>query len=273
MYHKSNKQLIPTSTKHNGSLLESKKVYVRTAIFFSFFLTVAVNTALAQFESLERQYEKLEEQSKANPLTIQFIQEEMLSLDDYSRLSQIVLLRHGEPALHKKGWRKRKEAMAFIKEYDSASVYPPENSPIMMDSNDVDIIFTSTLNRSISTAEQLFHRPEDQRANPLFREFERRIFCFPNIKLPLRWWLAGSRLFWFLGLNNKEIESFSEAKLRAKEAVSFLEKNSFENGKTLLVSHGLLNHYLAKYLVKNGWVEVFDGGKGYLSPKLLVRFK
>ncbi len=265
-------------TKQVNSLLKLVKTIflnnklVATHLFFIFF-NGACHSASAQFESLEAHYKKLKKQSEEKPVAIQFVQEEMGLLEDYDNLNQIILLRHGEPALNKKGWRKRKEAVSFIIEYDSVGVYPPGYIPIKIRSNEIEVIFTSTLNRSISTAEQLFQRPEDQRADAIFREFERKIFSFPNIKLPLNWWLTGSRVFWFMGLNKKGIESFSEAKLRAKGAVAFLEKNTYENGKTLLVSHGLLNHYLAKYLMKNGWTEVFDGGKGYLSQKILVKYK
>ncbi len=230
------------------------------------------NSACAQFERLEAHYKTLEKQSKEKPVTIRFVQEEMGLLEDLSNLEQIILLRHGEPMVDKKGWRKRKEAMSFIIAYDTVGVYPPEYDPVSLNHDEIDVIFTSTLNRSISTAKQLFQRPEDQRADAIFREFERKIFSFPNIKLPLKWWLTGSRVFWLMGLNKKGIESISEAKKRAREAVTFLERNASENGKTLLVSHGLLNHYLAKYLRKNGWTQVFDGGKGYLSQKVFVRY-
>ena len=249
-----------------------RNILVATLLFFLFFNGVWHSTS-AQFERLEAHDRKLEKQSKEKPVAIQFIQEEMGLLEDLSNLNQIILLRHGEPALNSKGWRKRKEAMNFIIAYDSVGVYPPEYIPIDINSNEIGIIFTSTINRSISTAALLFQRPEDQRAAAVFREFERKIFSFPNIKLPLKWWLTGSRLFWLMGLNKKGIESFSEAKSRAKKAVAFLETDAYENGKTLLVSHGFLNHYLAKYLIKNGWTEIFDGGKGYLSQKILVRYK
>ena len=76
-----------------------------------------------------------------------------------------------------------------------------------------------------------------------------------------------------LGFNKKGIESFKAAKLRAKNAASFLAKDATKNGKTLLVSHGLLNHYLVKYLKKRGWKEVYSGGKGYLSQRLLVKYQ
>ena len=163
--------------------------------------------------------------------------------------------------------------MRFVKQYDSVGVYPPQHLPLKLRSGEIDTIFTSTLNRSISTAQQLFPEYENRIPKSIFREFERKVFSFFNIKLPLKWWTTGSRFFWVIGFNKKGIESFSEAKQRAKKATNLLEDHASQNGKTLLVSHGLLNHYLVKYLKKNGWTEVFDGGKGYLSQKLLVKYE
>lgn len=244
-----------------------------TALLLSIICAIAWHPSAAQLEEVKAHYKKLEQQTKKTPVTIRFVQREMDLVVDFSSLNQIILLRHGEPALNKKGWRKRKEAIRFVAQYDSVNVYPPEYAPINLTGSEIDVIFTSTLNRSISTAEQLFPEYEHQIAKPIFREFERKVFSFFNIKLPLKWWTTGSRVFWLMGLNKKGIESFSEAKQRAQEAAVLLENNAYENGKTLLVSHGLLNHYLVKYLKKNGWTEVFDGGKGYLSQKVLVRYQ
>ena len=191
---------------------------------------------------------------------------------DYAQLSQIMLLRHGEPALNKKGWRKRKEAIRFIKDYDSVDIYTPEFVPVVIAPDELGVIHTSSIPRSISTAVLVFNREDLQRPDSLFREFERKIFSFPNIKLGLKCWLTTSRVLWFMGLNKKGIEGFAKAKARARSGVKFLEKDALKNGKTLLVSHGLINHYLAKYLKKNGWTEVYDGGKGYLSQKLLIKY-
>ncbi|WP_185154148.1 histidine phosphatase family protein [Fulvivirga sp. M361] len=228
--------------------------------------------ALAQTEHIAQYYNRLQKESKREPQTIRFVEGSVGLVDDHTKLSQILLLRHGEPALDKKG-RRRQEAIKYIHDYDSVGVYSPGYIPVKLLSDELQVIHTSTIARSISTARLVFNQEDIQRPDALFREFERKIFSFPNIKLPLSWWLTGSRLLWFMGFNKKGIESFSQAKARAKSAALFLEKDALENGKTLLVSHGLLNHYLVKYLKKNGWEEVYDGGKGYLSQKLLIRYE
>ncbi|MEM9896005.1 MAG: histidine phosphatase family protein, partial [Bacteroidota bacterium] len=204
---------------------------------------------------------------------IHFIQEQDSLVHQYKKLKQIVLLRHGEPAMNKKGWKTRKEAQAYIQEYDEVGIIPPKDKPFVLSENEVPAIHTSSLNRSISTANHLFSQHPHHEANPIFREFERKIFVFPNIKLPIKWWLTGSRLLWFTGLNKKGIESFREARARAKEAVAMLEADAFEHGKTVLVAHGLLNHYLARYFRKNGWKHVYNGGKDYLAQQVFIQYR
>lgn len=231
-------------------------------------LTLA--TAHAQWDHLKDHYEKLEKDK--TPDTLRFIQQEAYGLEDSSELVQIILLRHGEPALHKKGWKTRKEALAFVKAYDSVGIYTPAFTPIILYEGDLTVIHTSSINRSIETATKVCTRADLQRPDSLFREFERKIFSFPNLKLPLKWWLTTSRVLWFMGLNKKGIERFSEAKARAKRGAQFLEQDALKQGKTLLVAHGLLNRYLTKYLKKRGWKLMYDGGHGYLSQQLLVKY-
>ncbi|MEM1407922.1 MAG: histidine phosphatase family protein [Bacteroidota bacterium] len=256
--------------KDNDKNLMSR-IYVFSLLAGWLLLSIASNS-YSQTERLEQYYDSLQRKSKKKPETIHFASEQMGLVADYAKLSQIILLRHGEPALDKKGWRKRKEAIRFIKDYDSVGIYPPEFIPVSIDDEELAVIYTSSIPRSISTARLVFNREDLQRPDSLFREFERKIFSFPNIKLGLKFWLTTSRVLWFMGFNKKGIESFSQAKARAREGANFLEKDVMLNRKTLLVSHGLLNHFLVKYLKKNGWTEVYDGGKGYLSQKMLVKY-
>ncbi|MEQ8714217.1 MAG: histidine phosphatase family protein [Cyclobacteriaceae bacterium] len=229
-------------------------------------------TATGQLICVESHFERLERLSKSTPQTIGFIQEDMNLVDDYSKLSQIILLRHGEPALNKTGWRRRKEAIQFVKDYDSVGIYTPEFIPVRLAPDELQVIHTSSIPRSIATAKLVFDQEDIQQPDPLFREFERKVYPFLNIKIPLKWWLNTSRRLWFMGTNKKGIERFSEARKRARAGAGFLEKEALDKGKALLVSHGLLNHYLVKYLKQNGWIEVYDGGSGYLSQKVLVRY-
>ncbi len=254
--------------KSSDSIVNTLLIFL--ILFLNFGLSI---NGKSQLNKVIEHYDSIQKTGEHHPQSIQFVQKGMNIVEDNHRLSQIILIRHGEPALNKKGWRTRKEARQFIRNYDSAGVYPPHYKPLILQENELKTIYTSSLNRSISTAQQVFNGQFALSPDSLFREFERKIFVFPNIKLPLKWWLTGSRILWFTGINNKNIESFSQAKSRARKASDFLAKNATNNGKTLLVSHGLLNHYLAKYLEKNGWILVYDGGRSYLSQKVLIKYE
>lgn len=235
--------------------------------------SLTLTTVYGQLEQVEAFYKEVEKQAHNQPITLQFLKEDTNLVQDPGRLSQIVLIRHGEPALDKKGWRKRSEAVQYIADYDSVGVYPPSFIPLTLAENEVDVIYTSSIYRSVSTAKQVFNRDDLLKPDSLFREFERKIFSAPNIKLPLKWWTTGSRILWFMGLNRKGIERKSDAKKRAQEVAAFLQQDAFNKGKTVLVSHGLLNRYVEKYLKKLGWKAVYNGGNGYLSQRMMVKYK
>lgn len=182
---------------------------------------------------------------------------------------QIVLIRHGEPDLDKKGWRTRDEVIEFMKAYDSVGVVPFDVPPLCPESLATDTVYCSTLPRAAHTAALAFDGPALV-VSEQFREFERKAMKGCNLRLPLKWRTTSARLFWFLGWNDKGIESFREARDRAKSNASFLVEKSRTNQNVILVAHGLHNRYVLKYLKKRGWEKVFDSGNGYLSVKILV---
>lgn len=234
---------------------------------------ILVHHGYGQVDAIETHYSLLEKEDKRQAVTVSFIQKEDSLVEDYDRLSQIILIRHGEPALYKKGWRKRSEVIQFVHDYDSVGVYSPSFEPIQIQKGELKTIHVSAIPRAISTAQQIISQHELFQTDSIFREFERKIFRFPNLKLPIKFYLTGSRIFWLMGWNDKGIESKKLAKERSRKAAEILITDADQNGKSLLIAHGFLNRYLEKYLKKQGWVSVFDGGHHYLSQKVLVKEK
>jgi len=226
--------------------------------------------AQAQLQPVVRHYERAAAASE-EPIAVSFVQPEMRLLPDSVQLMQIMLMRHGEPALHKKGWATRAQAQAFVRAYDSVGIYPPAFTPATLQKGEIDTIYTSSLNRSKHTARLVFEGQQNYHADTLFREFERKVFSGINFKRPLKCWLVQSRVLWLLGLNDKSIESFAEAKRRTARAATRLESIAQRNGKAVLVSHGFLNRYLVKTLKKRGWTVAHNGGSEYLATWLLVK--
>ena len=186
-------------------------------------------------------------------------------------ISQIILVRHAEPDLDKKGWRNRKEAIHYFREYDSSGVIPFPDAPICTGTLVDPVIYSSALPRAAQTAYGTFNNGFKIKENDRFREFERKVMKFCNVKMPLKCWTVNSRLLWFLGMNDKGIERFRMAKERARGNAAFLVEESSRHEQVVLVAHGLHNRYVMKYLKKQGWKVVLDQGNGYLSVKILAR--
>lgn len=227
--------------------------------------------ASAQIKEIKAYYSQADKEAGQGGIT--FIQPEMQLVDHYEHLQQIILIRHGEPALKKSGWFNREEAKQFIRDYDSVGVEPISYLPVLIQERDLQVIHTSTLNRAMHTARLVFGDNISYQEQALFREFERKIIGFPNVKMPLKIWLNSSRILWLLGGNDQNIESFREARERAEQGSMRLSEYAIKERKVALVAHGFLNRYLIKKLKKAGWHLVRKGGSGYLAASLLVKLE
>lgn len=234
--------------------------YTSWLIFFLFLLTT---TGISQEFSLHDLKKYYKNQDKEKPLE--------LYLDSLSEIQQIILIRHGEPDLNKKGWRNRNEAIQFMKDYDSAIVKPFSKKPINPENIPIDTIFHSTLPRAKYTAQRAFGDTKILVGNSDFVEFERKAMKWPNIKMPIKFWTTGSRVLWMMGFNDKNIESFRRAKKRAIKNTKTLTLEAERNEMVILVAHGLHNKYLKKFLRKSGWTVAKNTGNDYLSVKILAK--
>ncbi len=190
-----------------------------------------------------------------------------VDIPDFENVSvqQIIIIRHGEPAMNKKGWKNRKEAIRYTEMYDSVGVYDFHEKPICLREMDIQVIYTSKLPRAINTAEKTFEGQIPLNPDSIFNEFERKIIKFPNIKLPRQFWSITTRVVWMMGFNHRGIESFAEAKDRAKRAAFFLSEKVENNGNAVLFAHGFLNKYLKRYLKKMGYKSLNFNGQKYLG--------
>lgn len=225
------------------------------------------------YEEIEAKYTSLETSTPPSDScgVLRFIQAEDQLIPEGKELLQIMLIRHGKPIINKKGYFNFYEAEGYIKEYDSTGVETFAQNPICIDPNEVKEIYCSPLNRSRQTARMLFGPEFRIVINSRFREFERRIYPIPAVSFKLKFWLLLSRLSWILGGNDDGIESFKQAKQRARGNAQLLAERAQKDQKVILVAHGFLNRFLVKYLEDLGWEHVRDGGSGYLSVQVLVK--
>ncbi|WP_162056342.1 histidine phosphatase family protein [Pontibacter pamirensis] len=201
-----------------------------------------------------------------------FISPEDEVIADYSNLRQIALVRHGEPELTKTGKFSYEEASQFLVNYDSVGIVVPDEPFFNVGDTAEVAIFSSPLNRARTTAEYLFGTENEMVYSPDFREFETTIGKFsPRLRLPIKLWTAFARVKWMLGVDRNGIESFADARERARKTARQLAEASEEKPKVVLVAHGFLNRYVKQNLEDMGWKVVRDGGSGYLATTILVK--
>jgi len=219
-------------------------------------------------------YEAIED-FYSNPIAdcngVRFIRPEDNLVDAFQKLKQIIIFRHGEPNVKIHGWVKKDEAREYLDDYKSSKVYAIDSIPICLKAGEINNVYTSTLNRAKNTADLIMHDSINIVADSTFSEFDNRVSGLPNVKLPSGLVLGSSRLFWLLGFNDGGIESFKEAKERAKEGAQKLQKLALSNQRVVLVAHGFMNRYLAKYLKDLDWKQVKDGGSDYLANSVFVK--
>ena len=187
--------------------------------------------------------------------------------------NQIVLIRHGEPDLVKDVWANRNAALDYVRTYDSVGVLPLVDLHLSLEELKVNHVFSSPTPRAFHTAQLLFTDRIEIVTDHRFREFERKIFRIPwlGISLPLQFWLVFSRVLWLLGLNSSGIESKTKAYIRGKENAEFLIDEAVKHENAFLVAHGFHNKVVADALVNKGWLQVYNGGRGYAAINIFAK--
>ena len=171
---------------------------------------------------------------------------------------EIILLRHGKPEFELKGSLKASKFKQLTNAYAQSGIqdFPPET---LKERFNTYYVVCSDLERSIQSAKRLgfckIHLLDD-----LYSETEIPYFDRSFLKLPVMGWLIIFRIFWLFGFN-KNGESITKAKNRAKQAANKLIELANENNKVILVGHGLMNRLIAKQLRINNWTGPVSPGK------------
>ncbi|WP_210466102.1 histidine phosphatase family protein [Rufibacter roseolus] len=185
--------------------------------------------------------------------------------------AHIYLIRHARPIISRKGFFSKAQAQQYISDYNLAEVEKVIERSEHLPMDRIKRVFCSTLPRAKATACMLFGPEVELIEDARFREFENRIWGLPLGKFPLKWWQVTSRILWLLGLNQKDIESFKKAKIRATQAADHLVREAEVHGLAVLVAHGFLNEFIKRALKKRGWKVLLDGGRGYVGVTQLEK--
>ncbi|WMJ73960.1 histidine phosphatase family protein [Cytophagaceae bacterium ABcell3] len=256
---------------------------------FSIFITVWPVFASIQehqssndIKSVKQTYKSLRDEAsyvyvdgKEVARRIRFVQPEDNVVEDYDKLQQIALIRHGEPDLYKSGRFSRDEAVEYMLCYDTACIIKPDAPFFMLKEQEEVKVFASPLNRALSTAHYVCGPDKEITVSRDFREFETYLNAKgkkPRLRMPIKYWTTTARIKWALGFKAAEgVENYSQAKKRARKAARTLVESAEENHKSMLFGHGMLNHYIKKELEKMGWQIVEDTGNDYFGTSILVK--
>jgi broad specificity phosphatase PhoE len=179
--------------------------------------------------------------------------------------SRIVLARHGRPHWNNKVWVRGRDLGDHIKGRDHAPIDPtfPPSDALEELARTSDVIVASTLRRSYESAELLVPGAP-LTVDVMFREVFTPTAFTSEVRLPAKLWGGFARLRWLAGWS-PGVESYAEAKLRARHAAAALETLSQQRGNVLLEAHGIMNGFIGRWLRRNGWKGPFFRGRHYWS--------
>ena len=112
-------------------------------------------------------------------------------------------------------------------------------------------IVCSDLKRSLHSAEIIGY-PSPNLIDSLFREADLTHFKIPLIKFTPHTWSMIYRIPWLMGSSTNG-ESINEFKPRVHLATEKLISLAKRHNSVLFVGHGILNRFLAKELIAQGW--------------------
>ena len=220
---------------------------------------------------LREKYRDFQQPESPSDPKIRFFDADSIFRVTGTAIMQIMIIRHQKVYLPKQRNYTYREARVYVDAYDTAAIHPVTFSPIEVTSEEIDLVYCSLLPRAQKTALAITSGQLPLSPYPLFNEFKKYPPPLPVVWFPMWTWRLLSTAEWFLGLSQSTDENFREGRNRARAATRFLENQAVEDGKVLLVAHGFLNHYLKKYLKRNGWEIIINGGHANLGVTLLVK--
>lgn len=179
------------------------------------------------------------------------------------RVAQLVLVRHGKPALGRDlriDWRAYHAWWAAYGESGLAETEMPPHTLKELACR-ADVIVASPLPRAWQTAQALCNGREVI-ADERFVEAPLPSPPIPFVHLTPTAWGVLSRVLWWLGYSGTG-ESRKHAKIRAASAADRLIELAQGHELVVLCAHGWFNRMVRKVLRRRGWQCIYDGGDSY----------
>ncbi|MBY0562797.1 MAG: histidine phosphatase family protein [Hyphomonadaceae bacterium] len=181
-----------------------------------------------------------------------------------TRIGAIVIARHGRPHVDRSVRIDRAAYRQWWAHYDASGLHPDEKPPeeLLRQAEQSDIIYASTLQRAIHTAQMLAGGREIV-TDPVFIEAPLPPPALAGKRSPSAWGVLARAAWWFGHHENGE--SRRQAEVRAQAAVATLTAQALRGQNVLLCAHGWFNRMMRPVLRRQGWREVEDGGDRYWS--------
>ncbi|HEX7946367.1 MAG TPA: histidine phosphatase family protein [Phenylobacterium sp.] len=193
-------------------------------------------------------------------------------MSDAPKPGDIVLARHGEPALSRNVKLTADEYRTFWAKYELGDILPGQDPPPRLRHfvRECGVLVSSTRLRAIQSARTLVGDREFAHHEVLIEA----PLPPPNlpswIKLsPKIWGFVTRVLWWYLDQHHGE-EDRHQAEARADRAAALLIDLSANGDTVVVLAHGFFNHLIGRALRKRGWNLVESEGYRYWSIR---RFK
>jgi broad specificity phosphatase PhoE len=168
----------------------------------------------------------------------------------------ITLIRHGKSKWQTRGWMTSRKFAEWVRAYDEHGICEEDKIPTatLEAMKKAELIISSPLPRALQSVKAL--RPS---CHVEIVEWMREVdipIPFAGVRwlrLPTAVWLVFSRVCWLYGYSSSGVESYQEAKKRAKYAADVLCQYANRYGSIVVVGHGWFNRFVGAALKKKGW--------------------
>ena len=205
-------------------------------------------------------------------MTTTMAPEETLDRRLASRIGSIVIVRHGQPHADRSVRVDRRGFPRLVGQLRFSPLHPDEKPPegLIHLAERSDIIFASTLQRAIHTAEMIAGGRQII-TDPVFVEAPLPPPPLAGKRRPGVWGVY-ARAAWWVGMAETG-ETKAQAQTRAQAAVATLTAQALRGHNVLLCAHGWFNRMMRPVLKAQGWREVEDGGDAYWSYRRYEKLK
>lgn len=193
--------------------------------------------------------------------------------DSPAGYGDIILARHGKPALSRRCWLSAEEYRHWWGLYDEGGLLSGQTAPqgLLETARNAGVIYTSTLRRARETASAVA-QGRKVLSDAVFIEAPLPPPHWPRwFKLPPRLWGVVARLWWHAFNHHDGQESRGEAEARAGRAADLLIQRASEGQDVLVLAHGYFNHMIGRQLKLRGWKLTLDQGFKYWCQRRFRR--